>query len=1568
MIDIKYLNGTTESIRHSVEVSDKAIYRKELMTEEYILLSFNTATLINFSKGDYIDTEFGRFEIVHIEKPKQNVDTDGGWYYEQKFHADWERWTTRMLFYARQRGAEKAWSMTQTPQYFMQIVLDNLLAAGFGEYIADIDASLTEMKLVQFDGDNIVTGLNKIAEAWETEWWKSDNVIHLGKCEFGSPVELEVGRHLRDMRQNESQNQNQVTRLYAFGSTRNIPTNYRKSEDDESVIEGIVERRLKLPEGTDHIDAWSNMSENDVVEGVAIFDNVYPRREGTIDSITTKVYRDEVTDDEHPDGELVEWNAYRFKDSGIKFKSEYKLPETELRVEFQSGVLAGMDFAVIFNPDSADESTESAQVWEVIRNDTYGINLPNDKFHPDKGDTYILYGYDTKMVSEILIPAAEEELLEEAKKLLAKKCIDSSTYTCPTNPIRCAGYAERGGELFHNPLSEIDLDVGQCVKLVSDNYFGESGGYRISRIRAFEKRLDNKFDCTYEVGETARYSRSAELDEKVEALTVQTTQILTGGNGVYLIKRHDSSVPSDHNAYSSLRARIEFMCRSVAEYVRTRWTFLKGICIGTFAAGKSGAQVDGDGNAEVGSLYVRDDATVGGDATVTGKVAANEVAAANSIVTPRITTPDFRPDGMTGEGAGIYTDDAGLTHGEFDFIIARRGLTLTELTIEEIRSVGAGFVASKGACEVEKVYEHPGQGYSIYLKDVNKFVAGDFVRYARYDYTNGTHRWAWVKVRTSNPQTRNITLFASDFADGMSAPEPSDILVQMGNEADTTRQGFVYITDNGVQCFDGVNSTSLVGKCRGVFGDLTGITDNGKALSGYGVWTDTLYIGTGKTAYATFAELYASVAATDSALAAYKTEVESRFDVVDGSLTSIQKSVTSLQTGAGRNLLLKTNQGVTGWHATTNATYQPIITADKSEGGAVQFNYPNGNISPTWESYDYALRPELIVEGRTYTLSGEIKGGNADNMKLNMYIATTSGSSILTSGAMMRQPLVSGEWVKFSGTLTAIKSGTKNGGEMVRFAPQQADKGRLTYISFRNLKLEEGEVATAYSAAPEDYVDGEITAVKSTMTEIEQTVDSISARVEEVNTSLDGKISANTTKINQTASAIISEASARTEGDAALSTKITQTASGISLKLSQMALSNINHAIGTETPFVATSDFGNKENKTVRLYDVTGLSTGDIMTLSLRMRFRGLAWGTGAYISFQLSGEYGYKGWTLRITEQYLTNNGITADKDGYYTLRCQATSNPITVDVADTSTGYIYMRLDYVDAATENAMIEISQLKVELGNTATAWTSRTGDLDEALVDTGIDISHRLINATADNFKIRNNRGVVTMEVDEYGNLTSNAVLVRNLDASTAQYTPYLTTINLSNGYIQLYYPLEYDNGNDNLSLQIGWDEESGSVFRFFGKDGKMAWKAGSQASLIDTSLSTETTITPVNMYRCKATTLAKASAEIKTASSLPATRLYKKVVQTMGTTATTYYSDAQCLQAADGYYAEAGLPGLMMSEEVLPIIPSSSSPETPVSPGKTTYSRCLYKITAGTKGIGQIVTWTEDDLLIEII
>lgn len=789
MIQIKYKDGQTERVRLEVEVSEKAIYRKELMTEEYVLLTFNTAELVNLQKGDYIETEFGRFLIVHLEKPKRSVDGDGGWSYEQKFHAPWERWTTRKLFYARQRGAEKAWSMTQKPEYFMQIVIDNLLAAGYGEFAAEIDASLTEMKLVQFDGDSIVAGLNKIAEAWETEWWVADDVIHLSKCEYGTPVGFEEGDLIRSMTRSDGQENDYVTRLYAFGAARNIPTNYRKSEDEESVIESVVERRLKLPEGTDHIDAWPNLREEDVVEGVAIFDEVYPRRTGKCEDITTEVYRDEVTDDDHPDGELVEWNAYRFKDSGIKFKSEYILPDEELRLVFQSGALAGMDFAVVFNPDGADESKPEAQVWEVVRNDTYGIDLPSDKFHPAEGDEYILYGYDTKMVSDILIPRAEQELLEEAKKFLAKKSVDGSVYTCETDKIRCAGYTERKGELTYNPMYEVDLDVGQSVELRSDNYFSDTEGYRVSRVRAFEKKLDNRFNCTYEIGETASYSKSKELDDKMENLSVQTSRVFQMGGGVYLIKRYDSSSPTDHNAFSAVRSLYEFVSKTKDDRTPYKMSTDKAFEVGRYVPGASGGifgmdEETGDSFAEVARLYVRVRAFF---------------------------------EELTVIKAGVLAGKQYITPGG--------GVRCTK--VEEVKD-------ANGAVTAYRCYflsEQDGE------KTETKIIAGDQAISEMFNAKAGTsnkvsnHRyWRLVTAVDNDAYTDDsgnhygyIELSATDCEKDSDIPQADDEICQLGNRNDATRQAaMVFSTVDAdapsIKLYSGINSYSLADKAVVSFG------------------------------------------------------------------------------------------------------------------------------------------------------------------------------------------------------------------------------------------------------------------------------------------------------------------------------------------------------------------------------------------------------------------------------------------------------------------------------------------------------------------------------------------------------------------------------------------------------------------------------------------------------------------------------------------------------------------------------------------------------------------------------
>lgn len=603
------IKGKDDTIKLSVPVTSKCVYRKTKMEEEYVLLDFNSNVLIPFEKGDYIVTDYGRFSIVYIDKPK--ISPKGGYVYSQRFHPDWERLRNRMLFYDRQNGAEKAWKMTNRPEYFLDIIISNIKSAGLGDYSFVMDKSLTEMKALEFDATYIIDGLNIMSEAWGTEWWFADNVLHFEKCQFGDPVTLKMYDAVADMQPDSGQDSEYFTRLYAFGSTRNLSKNYRKGESGV-VVEGVVETRLKLPKGIDYVDAWPNMADEDIVEGIALFDDVYPQRTGTITAEpTTKEYVDEI---ENEDGTTTEekWNAFRYVDGGLMFSKKYVIEGEELHIIFQSGKLAGMDFAVTFNPDAvADETKSEAQVWEIVRNEDYGMPLPSDDYAPAKGDTYILYGYDTKFVADQLETVAELELYKRALAKVAETSIDKSVYTCKTNPIRCAGYVKNEeGKTVFDADKTIDLDVGQSVTLINKDYFGE--GNRPSRIYSFEKRLDNKYIATYTVGDTAVYSSRKELNEKIDEVAHQSKQLGSSyGSSVYVIKLSDSTAPTDHNVYSAKRSDKQFARKDRSDTFQGQMTFKErsineaGVQFGdTFIPGLLGigGAIDGKGNAELRSL------------------------------------------------------------------------------------------------------------------------------------------------------------------------------------------------------------------------------------------------------------------------------------------------------------------------------------------------------------------------------------------------------------------------------------------------------------------------------------------------------------------------------------------------------------------------------------------------------------------------------------------------------------------------------------------------------------------------------------------------------------------------------------------------------------------------------------------------------------------------------------------------------------------------------------------------------------------------------------------------------
>ena len=610
-IDIKDISG---AILLTTLINEGCKRKFTLMKEDYIMLKFSLENPIYFKLGSYVECNFGLFEVCDLQKPAFNTNT-AGYDYELRLDAYYWKWKNKIFKYTPETtGQEASWNLTAPLDVQAGIVLRNLKALGYTykgqDFVFSIDSTVeNKSQLMSYDNINILDACFEMAKKWDCECWVTENIIHFGRCESGDAVDFEIGKNVQEMSQSESRS-TYATRIYAFGSTKNIPSDYRPV-DETVVVNGVVQRRLMLPEGTPYIDAYPDMTTEEAVEQVVIFDEVYPRRTGIMSDVTTIEVTDKV---ENEDGTTTEekWNAYRFRDTGVNFSEKYILPGQELRIRFASGLLNGLEFAVKFNPEGKPEILEDggwnpeAQLWGIVRNEDYGRPLPGDVLFPRNGDEYVLSGWDSTKITELgLVGAAEQELKEKTEKYAAKSKIDPSTYGCTM--MSNDAYREDG---VHNLYS-----IGQKVNLINKAYF-ENG--RQSRVIGFEFNLDLAYDSPiYTVGETAAYSRIGELEEKVESLTLKgQTYTGGGGSGVYVIGSHDSTPATDHNVYSALRSLIMFMRKDTEERTGFLLSLLGGTVIkkyakfGDFITGVQGGYIGEDARAELEALVLRSSLSV----------------------------------------------------------------------------------------------------------------------------------------------------------------------------------------------------------------------------------------------------------------------------------------------------------------------------------------------------------------------------------------------------------------------------------------------------------------------------------------------------------------------------------------------------------------------------------------------------------------------------------------------------------------------------------------------------------------------------------------------------------------------------------------------------------------------------------------------------------------------------------------------------------------------------------------------------------------------------------------------
>lgn len=772
----------------------------QLMDHHYIILKFTTATPVYFEIGDSVEIpDFGYFELTSSYFPKHN-DSDG-YDYEMQMDAYYMSWKNKLCKYRPQHGAnETSFNLTTTVGVHMNVILGNLKALGLTYNGKDFSVDYTTYNnkafdvqkrfLIEYGSISILDALNAICseDALNCEWWIDGSIIYLGYCEMEGQATFEQDVNVLSMSYSESKS-TYITRLYAFGSDRNIPKGYFTGADADVTTDGVATDYLMLPNKEVDSDGFYakdgylenvNVVKNDkqAIEGVVMFEEEYPKVESVVSSI--KTYDSTVDNEDGTKTTQTFWQVTSTDSFTNSFKESWIKSNLTLGIKFTSGALMGMEFDVSF------KVIDKVNYFEIVANDTYGRTLPDGVMCPKVGDKFFLYNWDaTKITDTDLIPTAQLSLFDRAKQYYQKTMISNSNFTCTMD-----------GDKFYNDGIYDYHPLGEQVKLINDMFAqvdADGKHYRNSRIIGMEIPLDIPYDHPqYTVGEKAATSRLGKLEDKVDSIKVNGMQIGgTGsgnGGGVYVIGMNDTTPASDSNVYSARRSRMEFVSRLQDNTAKGTITWekvqklLSGLLIGN----------------------------------------------------------------SNNENGGSWIPDAeGRSHLITDYLEVRMKAIFEELVINKTSTIGgkeiispAGGVVAHKVEEVTVTYNNVSQkAYRCYFLAEqegdavdNDFAVGDQVRSESFNVRKGTYHkdgnhfyWRLVIGRDEDPvelegkKYHYIDLSDTDCATASDVPAKGDVLNQCGNRTDIERQNCLIFSavdtySPSISLYHGINSYSFANR------------------------------------------------------------------------------------------------------------------------------------------------------------------------------------------------------------------------------------------------------------------------------------------------------------------------------------------------------------------------------------------------------------------------------------------------------------------------------------------------------------------------------------------------------------------------------------------------------------------------------------------------------------------------------------------------------------------------------------------------------------------------------------
>lgn len=884
------------NLRLTASPNSSSSVTEEIGGECSVSASFTHTEYVPLDVDDYIEVEGVRYKVKSRYRPKQkNTQT---YEYSVKFYAPiHDAEDTLMLF--QEGGATSEFSYDGGPREHLQLWIDNMNRRVGGNLWSIGTVITAENKVIDYRNVkcwDAAFGSNGIAATFETEMWADGYVINLCKAERGEVVELGYLQGLTNLAQEDNGEVKFFTRLFPLGSTRNIDaTKYGYS-------------RLQLPDRSLYVD--KNVDLYGVKEETeeAAFAEIYPQYVGTVSSVRTE---------EKTSEEGRKYTVYYFKDNGMNWNpKDYEIPELDYMLQFQTGELAGRGTDGSFQAAWHEDTRE----WEIINlypDDT--TQIPGDVIVPNPGDKYIPWNF---AMPQEYTTAAEQAYKQAVDDFLNTYSFDPNKYTGTTD----RNYIEK---------NNTPLRIGWNVRLLSEQYFGSTGGYKDTRITKVQRKLNDLCQATITCSDEVGTGWKSSVDNSLNSLRYEVAR--QAEQYVYdVIRSFDDKTPSDKNVFSALKSLKTLLRKDAPD----RTEFLMKL--------------------------------LGG------------------IISPFLTSPDF-VTGMMGAGMSFSSEKGGESVGWIDKLYVRKKAIFQLLSIMETELAGASFMfnASGARATITKVefiekkgirfkdgkgvkfsdgkrgYSSPGTYGSVYrcyfLADdgekaiENRFKPGNLVRSQSFNIKEGAydgvsnHYW-WRLVENVGDNWIEVSVNHCD--EGSDIPAVGDVMVQLGDVSDTDFQAAIVLSAYGdgapsLTFYQGISSYSLSGK------DIVSIGYDRLTKEGYFNVYGKTYIGNrDKTNYIRLAS----------------GEIEVRAARI---LLSNGESVVDV---AEKNISIKL--GATGIDIEKN---EIVISSDKfkiksSEGkGIAVFTVKNGKPLLLTECIDVNSLKVKHLDGADGTFSGELK-------------------------------------------------------------------------------------------------------------------------------------------------------------------------------------------------------------------------------------------------------------------------------------------------------------------------------------------------------------------------------------------------------------------------------------------------------------------------------------------------------------------------------------------------------------------------------------------------------------------